>query len=274
MAPLLVVSLGLTVVLVMGDFDLSVGSMLGLSGAVIIVLMINEGWPWVPAVLVAAALALGVGIFNGILIAYAGTPSFITTLAMGTTLVGIEFVVTGQRTIVGFGGLPEVYRWLAIGKPVFGINFQVWIALGLAILVYLVLDQTEMGRYMYAVGGNPEAARLSGIRVRRLRVVGFVVVALFATVAGVLVTGSNASTSPNTGIPFLLPAYAAVFLGAAVFRNGQFNVPGTLVGVLFLQIIATGLTMMQFSTAIVNVVQGSVLIAAMLLSRLGQVSSP
>ena len=117
---------------------------------------------------------------------------------------------------------------------------------------------------MYAIGGNQEAARLSGIRVQAFRVIGFMLVGVAAAVVGILLISLSSSYSPNGGASYLLPAFAAVFLGAAVFRPGEFNVPGTVVGVLFLGVIQTGLVMLNFETYVINLVQGGILIAAVL----------
>ena len=267
-APALIVAAGLTVPLVMQDFDLSFGSMIGLAGGAAVVMMVDNDAAWPVAILVALALGLGAGVANGYLIAFLGGSSFIITLAMGTVLTGLEFMFTDQKTI--FAGVAEGYVEIGQGDSILGLNNQIWIAAVIAIVLWVVLDQSELGRYMYAIGGNPEAARLSGVRIRQIRLVGFVIVALAATIVGILLTAQAASSVPNTGVPYLLPAFAAVFLGSAVFRPGEFNIPGTVVGVLFLGVIQTGLTMLQLETFVINLVQGAILIVAVLVSRLGQ----
>jgi ribose transport system permease protein len=267
-APALVVAAGLTVVLVMQDFDLSFGSMIGLGGATAVVLMAQEDVYWPLAVLVAVAIGLGAGVVNGVLVAYAGGSSFIITLAMSTVLIGVEFALTDQKTI--FTGVPAGYSDISRNAFLFDLNNQIWIAAAFALLLWLLLEKTEMGRYMYAIGGNPEAARLSGVRIRELRLTGFVIVALSATLTGLLLTAESASSSPTIGTPYLLPAFAAVFLGAAVFRPGEFNLAGTVVGVLFLGMVQTGLLMLDLETFVINLIQGAILISAVLLSQLGQ----
>ena len=151
-----------------------------------------------------------------------------------------------------------------------GINNQVWIAVVACAAVWLTLERTEPGRYMYAIGSNAEAARLAGLNTRALRISGFVVVAVSAAVVGVMLASLTSSYTPNIGPPYLLPGYAAVFLGAAAFRPGQFNIAGSVVGVLFLGVIQTGLTMLNLQTYVINLVQSAILVAAVLLSRLGQ----
>lgn len=264
-----VLALGLTVILVMGEFDLSIGSMLGLAGASAVTMMSLHHVPWFVSIVVALALAVLVGSVNALLIAYAGVSSFIATLAIGTMLVGVEFLFTGDATV--YSGVAPAY--LKIGQAtVGGINVQVWIALAVAVLLWLLLERSEPGRYMYAIGGNREASRLTGLPVKRYLTFGFVVVAVGAAVAGIMITAQNGASSPQAGIPYLLPAYAAAFLGSTTFRPGQFNVPGTLVSVFFLGVVGSGLTMLALSTAAIDLVQGGILVFAMLVSRLGSVA--
>jgi ribose/xylose/arabinose/galactoside ABC-type transport system permease subunit len=121
---------------------------------------------------------------------------------------------------------------------------------------------------MYAIGGNQEAARLSGIAVKRIRTLGFIIVALCSMVAAIILTSRAGAYSNEVGTSFFLPTYAAVFLGAAVFKPGTFNLPGTLIGALFLEVISNGLTLLSLSNAIVLIVQGSILAGAVLLATL------
>lgn len=269
-APSLIIAVGLTVVLVMQDFDLSFGAMIGLGSGASTAFMVNSGWPWGLAVIAVILLGVLVGLVNGYMVAYLGGASFIITLAMGTVLAGVEFALTSQDTV--FNGFPSGFRGVATNEFL-GLSNQIWIAVVLAGLAWTLLDRTEIGRYMYAIGGNPEAARLSGVRVRPLRVLGFVVVAVAAAIVGLILTSQSGSYAPSGGLTYLLPAFAAAFLGAAVFRPGEFNVPGTIVGVLFLGVIQTGLIMLDFDTYVINLVQGAILITAVLVSRLGQRSA-
>lgn len=266
-APTGIMAIGLTAVMVMNDFDLSFASMLGLGSGLVTILMVIHHVGWVLAVIIALAVGVAGGILNGFLIAVLGGSSFIITLAMGTVLTGVEYAVTNEKDI--FSGYSSSFLKIAQHSSL-GINNQVWIALVVALMGWIMLEKTEVGRFMYAIGGNAEAARLAGVRVRALRILGFVLIGMCAIAAGVLLTSLGGSYTPDPGPPYLLPSYAAVFLGAAAFRPGQFNVLGTVVGVLFLETITTGLTMLNLSTWTINVVQGVILIAAILLSRLGE----
>jgi ribose transport system permease protein len=265
-APLAIAAFGLTVVLVMNDFDLSIGAMITLGGTAAVVLMANQGVSYELAILLALGVGVLVGIANGLAVAYAGASSFIITLAMGTILQGVEYQISDQQPV--FRNIPGAYQTIANGK-LLGISTQFYIAIGVFLILLVLLERAEIGRYMYAIGGNVEAARLSGIRVRELRLLGFVITAVCAAIAGVLLTSQAGQSTPDLGIPYLLPVFAAVFLGSTAIRVGKFNMLGTLVGVAFLQVISTGLIDLQLKPALINIVQGLILAAAVLLARLG-----
>jgi len=266
-APLGIAALGFTVVLIVGEFDAAFGAVIGLSGAASFVLM-TDGLPWPLATLVALGIGLAAGSTAGGIVAFAGASSIIVTLALSTVLIGVEYLFTDQETL--YGSVPTGFTNLGQSEPLLGINAQVWIALLVAVLLHLVLSRTEAGRYLHAIGGNRDAALLSGVRVKALGVTAFAVSGLCAAIAGLLIAAQSASSSPAAGQPYLLPAIAAAFLGSAMVPRGGFSVPGTIVGVLFLGVIQTGLTMLELSTAIVNVVQGAILIIAVVASRFGQ----
>jgi ribose transport system permease protein len=262
-APQLIVSLGLTVVLVMQDFDLSVGSMVGLADGSAIALQSYHsiGWGW--AVVVAIGLGLAGGALNGILIAIFRGNSFIITLAMQFIFTGVEYSFTSNNTI--FSGVSPGFGVLGSHTSL-GISNQVWFAAGIAAVLWILLDTTETGRYMYAIGGNPEAARLSGIRTRTLRISGFVLAAVCAAVVGLLIGSAGNGYTPSPGQYLLIPSYSGAFLGAAMFRPGEFNVPGTIVGTIYLGMIQTGLTILGLATYLSLIIQGAILIIAVLLS--------
>jgi len=261
-----ILAIGLTVPLILGDFDLSIGSMLGLGGATAVAMMSLYGTSWQVAVLVAFLIAILGGSIIGFFTSYLGSSSFVMTLAMATVLLGVEYLITGMTTL--YSGIQPGYVALGQSTSLFGLNNQVWIALGVAAAAFILLEKTELGRNMYAVGGNQLAARFAGINVRRLRLTGFIIVACAAAFTGILLTAQAASSTPNAGVSYLLPAYAAVFLGSASFRPGQFNVIGTVVAVIFLGVVQTGLQMMQIQTAWILILQGVILIVAIQANRI------
>ena len=267
-APLGVLAFGLTIVLAMGDFDLSIAGMVGLGSAVTLSLIATDGLPSELAILIALGVGVAGGLINGVLVAYAGASSFVITLAFSQVFQGAEFQISGQKTIIE--GIPKAYSEIANGTGPFGIANQFYIMLGVMLVLYLLLEQSKVGRQMYATGGNREAAHLAGVRVRELRLSGFVIVAVCAVVAAILISAQQSSYSPNMGQSYLLPSFAAAFLGAAVLKPGRFTILGTLVGALLLEVIATGLIQLSLSSAAILLIQGAILAIAVLLSRLGR----
>jgi ribose transport system permease protein len=265
-APLLIASLGITFVLVMNDYDLSIGGLTALL-ATTCVLLVSESYVGLPVpVAILATILLGgaLALTNGILIAYVGLPSFILTIAMGTVFTGVGLQLTGSGSI--YQGIPEAYVAIASGRT-FGLSNQVYIALAVLVVAHVFLRHTEAGRYMYAIGGNAEAARLSGVRVRLLKAVGFGIVGVAAAITAILLTSQAGAANPNTGLGLLLPAYAAAFLGSSMFRLGSFTAIGTAIGALYLQIIGSGLTILNLSGPLVQIIQGAILAAAIFLAR-------
>ena len=265
--PLMIVALGITVVLAMNDYDLSVGGLISLCATVVIVLVSSEwvGMNWVLAIFVTIAIGGLLGLANGILIAYVRLPSFILTIASGTVFAGLALQIVDSQSV--YLGIPESFIELGSGTFL-GFSNQVFIGLAILVAAHLYMRHTEQGRYMYAIGGNPEAARLAGVRVQRLRATGFALVGVAAAISGILINSAAGAANPNTGIGLLLPAYAAAFLGSSMFRVGVFTPLGTALGALYLQIIGTGLTILNLAGPIVQMIQGGILIAAVLVSRL------
>lgn len=268
-APLMIVAVGITVVLVVGDFDLSVGGLAGLCSTLAIVGVsgVKLGLPVAVAVPLTIAAGGVLGLLNGVVIAYLGASSFIVTLAMGTLYNGVDTQILGSDTI--YQSIPGGFASIA-GGSFLGLSLQVWIALAVALAIGGLLWRLETGRYLYAIGGNREASRLSGVRVRALTAVAFALAGACVAVAGILVASQAVSASPNAGEGFLLPAYAAAFLGSSMWRPGTFTVVGTVLGAVFLQIIGTGLTLLSLSGAIVSIIQGAILVVSVLVSRLGR----
>jgi ribose transport system permease protein len=265
--PLMIVSLGITTVLAMNDYDLSVGGLISLCATTVVVLLstAHVGMNYVVAILLTIAIGGLLGMANGILIAYVRLPSFILTIASGTVFAGLGLQIVDSQSV--YQGIPNSFINLASGT-FFGFSHQIFVGLGVLLVAQLFLRHTEYGRYMYAIGGNPEAARLSGVRVRMLRALGFAIVGLTAAISGILINSEAGAANPNTGLGLLLPAYAAAFLGSSMFRIGVFTPLGTALGALYLQIVGTGLTILSLTGPVVQMIQGGILAAAVLVSRL------
>jgi ribose transport system permease protein len=253
-----VLAVGVTVVLVIGEFDLSVGFVVGLAAAAGVASMAFRGWPWWVAVLMAIGAGGVAGLANGLSVAILRIPSFIGTLAIGSIAGAIELAIT--KTSI-FEGISPRYVEIAT-TTIFGMPLRPIIAAAVALFFLVILRTTVYGRHASSIGDNPAAARLAGVPVTRVRVIAFVLAGLTAGLAGVFVTSSAGSYYPGLGTGYLLPAYAAAFLGLSLGGGLRFNVLGSYLGVLLLGMVTTGLTVMNQPSWIAALVQGLVLIAA------------
>lgn len=253
-----IVGAGLTFGFAAKEIDLSVGYTVGLAGILTPLLLVND---YGLGIAFAAALAVGlvVGLVNGLLVTRIGIPSLIATLATGSILFGANFLLTEGRAI--YGGLPEAYTWLGQGR-VAGIPVLAFFMLAAVAIAWVAMERTVFGRYIYAVGGNQKAAELSGIRVGWYRTVSLVLVAVFATVAGILLAARLGSGQPNVGERYLLDGLATVFIGMTMFRPGTATVIGTFCGALFIGVINNGLNLIGMDTYIQNIVKGVIILVA------------
>ena len=260
-ATLLVVASGQTIVMVVGDFDLSVGATASLAMVVSAKMLVEGGGASVPVVIaVGLAIGLGAGLLNGVLVSYAGVNAFIATLGTLTLFNGLGLFRTNAQPVYD---LPASF--VAIGQgSTLGVGNPVWLALICVALVWFVLDHTPLGRRFYAVGGNAEAARYAGIDVRRTRLLAFVLAGLFSAVAGVLTASYLETADPSGPLNLMLPSIAAVFLGTAMFRDGRPNAPGTLLGFVLWTVLASGLNQSGINTYLQTAAQGAILVLAVL----------
>jgi ribose/xylose/arabinose/galactoside ABC-type transport system permease subunit len=255
---LVVLAVGVTAVLVIGEFDLSVGFVVGLAAAAGIGTMAFRGWPVWAAIAITLAAGGIAGLANGVAVAYVRIPSFVATLAIGSIAAAVELAIT--KTSI-FEGIPPSYLDIALTR-VGTIPLRAIIAAAVVLLFLVVLRATVFGRHASSIGDNPVAAVLAGVSVARVRVAAFVLAGLTAGLAAVLVTSSAGSYYPNLGTGYLLPAYAAAFLGLSLGSGLRFNVLGSYIGVLLLGTVTTGLTMMDQPSWVAALVQGIVLIVA------------
>jgi ribose transport system permease protein len=273
---LAVVAATMTVVMVMGDFDLSVGAMASLSGVVAAALFV-QGWPVPAAVTMALAVGLAGGLLNGVLVSLVGILPFVATLATLTIFSGLAFIVSGGRTIFG-RDIPEAFSGFARGgvqiaeidaRAVTLPNLTI-VALIVVLIVWIVLEQTSYGRRLYAIGGNREAARLAGLRVVSLRFSAFAFTGIGGALAGLMVASRVASANPTQGDGLMLTAIAAVFLGMTLTRDGQPRVLATLAGVVVLGVLDNGLTQMRVDSYVRQVLVGAIILLSVGLSALSR----
>ncbi|MGV8854722.1 MAG: ABC transporter permease [Devosia sp.] len=268
MSMLIVVAAGMTIVMVMGDFDLSVGSMASLAGIVVAILFTWD-YPIWAAVSLALLVGLAGGAINGLLISVIGILPFVATLATLTMLSGAAFVASGGKTISG-KVIPETFGNFARGGISLGDGGGVAImlpnltivALAVVAAVWVLLEQTTFGRRLYAIGGNIEAAHLSGVAVRKLKLIAFALTGGTAALAGIMYASRVASANPTQGSGLMLNAIAAVFLGSTLSEHGEPRLFYTIIGVLVLGVLDNGLTQMSVDSYVRQILVGGIIILA------------
>ena len=263
----LIIAGGLTVAVIVGELDLSIGFAASFEGVLVTGLMVDQGLA--PAVAIPIVLACGalIGFVNGFIVTKVGVNSVIATLGTGTIIVGLNFAYSSGAPIAA--GVPDSFLDIALGR-VLGIPHDVLIMAVVIGLLWLLVERTSIGQSIQAVGGNPVAARFSGIRVDRIKIMGFVVAGVCAAVTGILLASSLGSGTTSAADSYLLTAFAAVFLGSATLRDGEFHVIGTLFGGLIIAIGFNGLAIFGAPTFYQYVFQGAILILAVGLSSLGR----
>jgi ribose transport system permease protein len=255
-----VIAIGMTLVIITAGIDLSVGSVAALSGVMGVMMMVDLGLPWPLAVLGGTLVGAAAGLVNGLLVSVAGLAPFIATLGMLTVARGLVYIVTNAQAIFG---APDSFRLL--GQGVIGpIPIPILVILLVAIAGYIVLSRTRLGRYAYAMGSNLEAARLSGIPVRRYLTSVYVISGALAGFGGMIAASRVNSGQPNFGIGLELDVIAAAVIGGASLFGGQGTVLGTLIGAFLIALIRNGAVLLDISTFYQQVIIGIVIWLAVL----------
>jgi ribose transport system permease protein len=249
----------MTFVIITAGIDLSVGSVLAFSGVVMATLLLG-GLPLGLALLSGVGTGLFCGLLNGLLISVGRLPPFIATLGMMSVARGAALVFTEGRPVSGFS---DSFRQIAVGE-VLRIPAPVVIMLAVYLIAHFVLTRTKLGRYTYAIGGNEEAAILSGVNVRLYRTLVYGLCGGLSGLAAIILTARLNSAQPIAGIMYELDAIAAVVIGGTSLIGGEGTVFGTLIGALIMGVLRNGLTLLGVSSFVQQIVIGSVIIVAVL----------
>lgn len=255
-----VIAIGMTLVIITAGIDLSVGSVAALSGVVGVVLMTKMGIPVVPAIIGGILVGAACGLVNGILVSVAGLNPFIATLGMLSVARGLVYIPTNARAVFG---APDSFRLL--GQGVIGsIPIPIIVVAVMAVVGYVVLSRTKLGRYAYAMGSNREAARLSGIPIKRYLTSVYVISGALAGFGGMIASSQVASGQPNFGMGLELDAIAAAVIGGASLFGGQGTVVGTLIGAFLIALIRNGSVLLDVNIYYQQVIIGVVIWVAVL----------
>ena len=264
-AVLVVVTLGLIIPLTANDFDVSIAYVMTLSSMLIAVLNVQLGVPIGWAILAALGVGILVGVVNGFFITVFRIHSLIVTLGVGTFLHGLTLWVSDSMTI---SGISSVLIDSVIVTRLFGIPLEFYYAMIICVIVWYVFEYTALGRRILFVGRGREVARLSGIHTDRIRWGCLIASSFLGALAGVLYAGTQGAADPVSGLSYLLPAFAAAFLGSTSIVPGRFNPWGAALAVYFLVTGITGLIFLGVSTFVQDIFYGGALVLAVTLSQL------
>ncbi len=257
-----VIAIGMSFVILTGGIDLSVGSILAVSGAVAASIIKSTGNVFL-AIIVALAIGSVIGLINGVLVSKGRIQAFIVTLATMTIFRGVTYVYTNGTPISSLG-----QSFSGIGnKMVFGLPIPVVFMVIVFGIAYYILSQTRYGRYVYALGGNEDSARLSGINTDKIKTFVYVISGAAAALSGIIVTSRIGSASPNAGVGFELDAIAAVVVGGTSLSGGEGSVVGTIIGALIIGVLNNGLNLINVSPFYQAIVKGLVILLAVMVKK-------
>jgi ribose transport system permease protein len=263
---LVIISLAVVVPLTVGEFDLSVAATLGLAAITASILNVNDHVGIWPSVLVGLLVGPLVGLLNAFFVVVVGVDGLIATLGIGTLVTGIAYAFSNYVIVTGIDNALVT----AVSNNLFGLPYSFYYGVALAVIMWLTFRYTPIGQHLLFVGRARDVARLSGLRVQRIRIGAFVAGGTLSAVAGLVLAGTVGGADPSASTSFLLPAYAAAFLGATAISPGRFNPWGTLIAVYFLVTGITGLQLMGLSDWVQQVFYGIALVLAVTVSRLAE----
>ena len=268
-----VIALGMTMVIIAGLIDLSIGSTVALAGVIVarccrdlLPVGIDINTACIIGIAISFAVAIGIGWVHGIFAHKAGMPPFIVTLVSLNLLYGLAGIISGGYPIAN--QFPDWFNQLGGGRigGQDGIPIPVFVLLASFLIVLFIMNNTTTGRATYAVGGNPESARLSGINVGKTKIIAFIAVQIFAVIAGFMTSGQVLAASYSFGRGWELDVISAVIIGGTSFSGGIGTVWGTLLGILFMGVITNGMTLLNFDLYTQYVIRAIIMFLAVLIS--------
>jgi ribose transport system permease protein len=261
-----IMAVGMTAVILTSGIDLSVGSVMGVVG-VVCGLVLQAGFHWVIAILAGLLTGAAAGAVNGVLIAYVGLPAFVVTLGMLSFARSVAIVLSGNRMIYEFGPWGDTFNAIG-GGAILGIANPVWVLLVLALIFGFIFNFTAWGNYLYAIGSNENAARVTGVPVRRVKLQAYVVSGLTAALASVLIVGWQGSAINALGQGYELRVIASTVIGGADLMGGQGSAFGAVVGAALIEVIRNSLLMAGVDANWQGAFVGLFIVLAVLLQRI------
>jgi ribose transport system permease protein len=261
-----IMALGMVTVIITGGIDLSVGSIMGLVGVVCGVLL-QAGWQWYLALAAGLLTGMAAGAINGLLIAYVGLSPFVVTLGMLSFARSVAIVLSENKMIYDFGPHGAIFKYIG-GGQFLGLSHPVWILIVLTVLFAVILNLTTWGRHLYSIGGNEQAARLTGVPVDRVKLQAYVVSGLMAAISAILIVGWQGSAINGLGAGYELRVIASTVIGGANLMGGEGGAFGAVIGAALLEVIRNSLLMQGIDSNWQGAFVGVFIVLAVLLEKI------
>lgn len=253
-----IVAIGVTFVIITSGIDLSSGSVIALTSVIVASVAQAGSYPVIIAILVAMLVGLSTGVINGTLIAKGGIAPFIVTLGMMTAARGMALLYSGGRPI---GGLSDTFQFIGQGM-IFGLPIPILIFAFIGIVSFVLLNKTKFGKYVYAIGGNEQAAMIAGVNVTKVKIMVYAYAGLLSGLAGMILTSRIASGQPTAGTMYELDAIAAAVIGGTSLAGGIGTIGGTIIGALIIGVMNNGLDLMNVSSYWQQILKGVIITVA------------
>ncbi|MGI6176239.1 MAG: ABC transporter permease [Christensenellales bacterium] len=259
-----IVAIGMTFVIITGGIDISVGSIVAVAGILYGIIFKELGGNNILTLLGTLLCGAVLGSVNGLLISKGKLPAYITTLGMMQVARGLSLLLSGSRPISGYS---DTLIWIG-GGNILGIATPIWIMVIVYVIAFLILRYTMLGRNLYAIGGNREASRLSGINIDRVIFAAYVISGLLAGLAAIVLTGRLNTATPQAGEKYEMDAIASVVIGGASLAGGRGNVIGTFIGALIISVVRNGMNILNVNTYLQQILLGAIIIGAVFIDAM------
>jgi len=259
---------GLTAVVIVGDFDMSIAYMASFAGVLVCGLMVKQGLPvWLAIILTILTGAL-IGLFNGLVVTKLNVVSVIATIGSGSLIYGLNYAYTNGSPVLT--GIPKEFNQITLVRIFGKIPVDIIYMLVIVAVLWVILNRTELGQRIKAVGGNATASRLAGINVDKIKIIAYIIAGSCAAVTGILLASVMGSGTSSAGDAYLMTSFAAVYVGSATLKDGEFHIIGTLIGVLITTIGFNGLAILGISSYAQYLFQGFIILGAVALSSVSR----
>lgn len=266
-----IIASGLTIIVIVGEFDMSIGNIASFAGVLVTGLMAKQHLSIFLSIIIVLFFSLFIGFVNGIIVTKAKVSSVISTIGIGGIIVGLDYAYSSGVPIAT--GIPSGFFNLTLFKLFNVIPIDIVYMFIILIILWIILNRTELGERIQAVGGNETAAKLSGISTDKIKIISFMISAFCAGITGILLASLIGSGTSGAGDSYLMNAFAAVFLGAATIKEGEFHIIGTFIGVFLVQTGFNGLAILGVPTFFQYIFQGFILVGAVSLSTIAGIYS-